>query len=130
VPLNETIGGISTSLDSIPPRLQEAKRGLDTLSLNLDTVTLNMDQIASSTEDISASTNASLQVVEDYQQLANNLREEVESMQTALPGQLRLVFLGAALLLIWLGISQIGLLVQGLDLIERARKALIPPGIE
>jgi hypothetical protein len=39
-----------------------------------------------------------------------------------LPGWLSVIRLGISLMLIWLGIAQIGLLTQGWELIQRSRK--------
>jgi chromosome segregation ATPase len=130
VPLNETLGDISDSLNAIPRSLREAKRGLDTADKNLDTITLDLASVSQSTDQMGISIADGLLVIDEYQTLVSNAQNRVKDIQQRLPGQLRLATLAAALLFIWLAIAQIGLLTQGAELIARARKPLKQPGIE
>lgn len=123
IPLNETLAGISDSLDPIPGSLRKAKIGLDAASTNLETMNTDLDEVVESTNAISASTVESRRVINEYQTLVSGVRTRVSTMQTNLPGQLRLATLAAAFFFIWLGLAQIGLLIQGLELRSRGRKS-------
>jgi len=123
VPLNETLAGISDSLDPIPGSLRQAKRGLDTAKTNLDTINTDLDVVVESTGEISTSTAEAQRVVSEYQTLVTSIQKRVEKMQKQLPGQVRLATLAAAIFLIWLGLAQIGLLTQGMEILSRAKNS-------
>ncbi|MHB0965053.1 MAG: hypothetical protein ACYC36_01245 [Bellilinea sp.] len=130
VPLNETIGEISDSLDAIPRSLRDAKSGLDIADRNLTTITSDLGNIAQNTDQIDLSIADALLVIDEYQTLVADMQKRVKDFRQELPGQLRLATLAAALLLIWLAITQIGLLAQGAEFMARRRKPLKQPGIE
>jgi len=130
VPLNETLASISDSLDPIPGSLRKAKIGLDTASTNLETINTDLDGVVQSTSAISASTVESQRVINEYQTLVSGIQTRVETLQTNLPGQLRLATLAAVFFFIWLGLAQIGLLTQGLELRSRGRKSNHPANID
>ncbi len=130
VPLNETIGEISDSLDAIPRSLRDAKSGLDIADRNLTTITSDLGNIAQNTDQIDLSIADALLVIDEYQTLVSDMQKRVKDFRQELPGQLRLATLAAALLLIWLAIAQIGLLAQGAEFMARGRKPLKQPGIE
>ena len=130
VPLNETLGDISDSLDAIPRSLRDAKSGLDTADKNLATITSDLGNVAQSTDQIDHSIADALLVIDEYQTLVADMQKRTKDLRQELPGQLRLATLAAALLLIWLAITQIGLLAQGAEFMARGRKPLKQPGIE
>ncbi len=130
VPLSETIGEISDSLDAIPRSLRDAKSGLDIADRNLTTITSDLGNIAQNTDQIDLSIADALLVIDEYQTLVADMQKRVKDFRQELPGQLRLATLAAALLLIWLAIAQIGLLAQGAEFMTRGRKPLKQPGIE
>lgn len=123
VPLNETLAGISDSLDPIPGSLRQAKRGLDTAKTNMDSINTDLDVVVESTGAISTSTAEAQRVVSEYQTLVTSIQTRVEKMQKQLPGQVRLATLAAAIFLIWLGLAQIGLLTQGMEILSRAKNS-------
>ncbi|MHB8112033.1 MAG: hypothetical protein ACYDHA_01055 [Bellilinea sp.] len=130
VPLNETLGEISDSLNAIPRSLRDAKSGLDIADKNLTMITSDLGDIAQSTDQIGLSIADALLVIDEYQTLVADMQKRAKDFRQELPGQLRLATLAAALLLIWLAITQIGLLAQGAEFMARGRKPLKQPGIE
>ncbi|OGN82463.1 MAG: hypothetical protein A2X24_02210 [Chloroflexi bacterium GWB2_54_36] len=130
VPLNETLGEISDSLNAIPRSLRDAKSGLDIADKNLTMITSDLGDIAQSTDQIGLSIADALLVIDEYQTLVADMQKRAKDFRQELPGQLRLATLAAALLLIWLAITQIGLLAQGVEFLARGRKPLKQPGIE
>ena len=130
VPLNETLGDISDSLDAIPRSLRDAKSGLDTADRNLATITSDLGNVTQSTDQIDLSIADALLVIDEYQTLVADMQKRTKDLRQELPGQLRLATLAAALLLIWLAIAQVGLLAQGVEFLTRGRKPLKQPGIE
>jgi len=122
IPLNETLGDISDSLNGIPASLKTAQRSLDRASKNMGTVNLELDNITASTDEIRASSEDAQLVISDYQDLVSRLQTRVDEMQTSLPRSLRWLTLAFVLLLVWLGLAQIGLLVQGCQLLTQSRQ--------
>lgn len=121
MPLNETISGISDSLDAIPPSLINAQKSLDQAIGNLDTISLELSSITRSTTQIRLSTVEAKEVVVGYQEMVSGLQEDVDRMKAGLPARIRWATLAAALFLIWLGLAQLGLLTQGLELVRRGQ---------
>jgi hypothetical protein len=76
-------------------------------------------------DDIGASMADAESVLAKYQEIVGELRGEVAKVRRDLPGWLSALRLGISLVLLWLGIAQIGLLTQGWELIQRSRAA--PP---
>ena len=60
-------------------------------------------------------------VVVQYQDIVGDMQGLVVSVKQGLPQWLRWLRLGLSLVLLWLGIAQIGLLTQGWELIARSR---------
>lgn len=121
VPLNETIADVSDSLNGIPTSLKNAQKSLDLAIKNLDTINAELGNITESTTQIQSSTGEAKKVIEDYQVMVSDLQDDVDRMQTDLPRTMRWVTLAAALFLIWLGLAQIGLLTQGMELVKRGK---------
>lgn len=123
VPLNETIGGVSDSLDEIPGNLEDAQKGLDLTIATMDSVNLELGSIAESTAQIRDSTGDTLLVIEDYQIMVDDLQKDLEGVQISLPRTLRMATAAAVAFLIWLGLAQIGFLLQGVELMHRGKIA-------
>ena len=122
VPLNETIGSISKSLDQVPLDLADAETSLATTSGNLVSISDEIGKVADGIGEMETSTRDALQVVTDYQAMVTGLQTKVDHAEQSLPNWLRTARWMASILLLWLIIAQIGLLLQGLELI-RAQKA-------
>lgn len=120
-PLHETLGDISDSLDSVPLSLKNAQKGIDEVTDNLDTIAQDLGNAADSTALAGDSTAGALQVIEDYQTMVSGLQMDVEQMQETLTVRLRWLTALAILLLVWLGLTQVGLLMQGLALLQTGK---------
>ncbi|HMQ32683.1 MAG TPA: hypothetical protein PKD53_18270 [Chloroflexaceae bacterium] len=119
VPLDVAIGRVSASLGELPPSLAEVSSGLNTASANIATVASELEEVAAGLDAIATSVGDAAMVVEQYQQIVADLRAEVAAMQATAPGWLAAARVGMTLLLIWLGLAQIGLLTQGWELLGR-----------
>lgn len=117
--LSAGIEKVAASLEEIPLSLGEAERGLavanDSLSglqRDISAIEDSMTQIATNLEDARA-------VVADYQRIVVEMQGVVTNVRDNLPEWLRWVRFGLSLVLIWLGIAQLGLLTQGWELVMR-----------
>lgn len=122
VPLNETIGNISESLDEIPLGLADAETSLSTTSGNMVSISDEIGKVADGIGDMETSTRDALQVVTDYQLMVTDLQTKVDHAEQSLPNWLRTARWIASILLVWLIIAQIGLMMQGWELL-RAKRA-------
>jgi hypothetical protein len=119
VPLHTGIAQISDSLDSLPAAFTEMERGLDTTSNNLARIKTDVAWLSGSIGQIDTSLADAQSVVEQYQNVVVSLRAELASTRETLPRWLRWLRWGISLILVWLGIAQLGLLSQGLELVRR-----------
>ena len=81
-----------------------------------------------SVSEISASLENARTVLVEYQAVVADLQSLVTRTRQGLPQWLWWLRIGLSLILAWLGLAQIGLLTQGLELIGRSRKS--PPAAE
>lgn len=122
VPLHQGLEEIATSLDGIPDSLGTVQEGLVTASSDLKGFGDDLDLMASNIGQIATSVESAQSVLVQYQDVVRGLQDLVASVQEALPKWLLWLRLGLSLVLIWLGIAQIGLLTQGWELIGRSEE--------
>lgn len=122
VPLNVAIGQVSDSLNSLPPSLATVEDGLRDARGNLGIINSNVGDLATGVSQIGTSVGDAQLVVGQYQTLVSDLRREVARVRLAAPRWLNAASWGVTLALIWLALAQIGLLTQGWELVQRARK--------
>lgn len=122
-PLNETIAEVSASLDGIPAALVKAREGLVRTARNLRRIENNLASVTGGITEIGVGLEDAQSVIVDYQDVVKDLKNKVEVVGDRLPGWLSAARWSLSLVLIWLGIAQIGLLTQGLELIRRGRIA-------
>jgi hypothetical protein len=121
VPLHQGLEEIATSLDGIPDALGTVQDGLITASGDLKGFGDDLHLMAGNIGEIATSVESAQSVLVQYQDVVSGLQDLVASVQEALPTWLFWLRLGLSLLLIWLGIAQLGLLTQGWELVGRSR---------
>ena len=121
---------VSSSLNDVPASLEAAEVGLSETSGSLVQVKDDFDVMAASIGEISTSLDSAQSVLDQYQGVVGGLQDQLGSLRRSLPKWLHLARLGLSLILIWLGIAQIGLMTQGWDLIDRSRRRRGPAGPE
>jgi hypothetical protein len=135
VPLGQALQEVSDSLDAIPESLSSMETALADTADNLVTIERQLDDIALGVAGVSASLASAQDVVGQYTQVVASMQQQLSAARTILPRQLELVAWFVTVLLIWLGLSQLGLLVQGFDLLgvdwlRRSPQALEPAPVE
>jgi methyl-accepting chemotaxis protein len=121
VPLHQGLEEIATTLDGIPEALGSVQDGLVAASGDLQGFGDDLHLMAGNIGEIATSVESAQSVLVQYQDVVAGLQDLVASVQEALPTWLFWLRLGLSLVLIWLGIAQIGLLTQGWELIGRSR---------
>ena len=120
-PLFQGFEEMADSLNRIPESLSEAQEGLESTVGNIEQVEGDFTSMARNVGEIATDLEDAQSVIVQYQEIVSDVQGTISSAQESLPGWLRTLRWGLSLLLVWLGIAQIGLLTQGWELIERSR---------
>jgi hypothetical protein len=121
VPLHQGLAGVASSLDGIPESLSSAQESLSLTKEGLQGAEVDFAEMAKNIGSIATDLEEADSVLAQYQETVVDLQEQVSWAQQSLPQWLHTARLGLSLMLIWLGIAQIGLVTQGWELIERSR---------
>jgi len=118
VSLTEGFAGINESLDTIPGTLAELDDSLEAAQQNLDDLQTALSQVATpliESEVVLAEAQTS---VEAYSSMIDQLTQEVSDLRAVFPAWIRTGVLALCFLLVWLAVSQIGLLWQGWEMVS------------
>jgi len=118
-PLHEAIADVSISLGEIPATMIEMEESLSEATGNLDVIQKDLIFMADSVGEIDKSINEFNYVIEQYIELINGLKLQLENLETNFPTYWNWLASGVTIFLIWMAIAQLGLLTQGLELFRR-----------
>lgn len=118
-PLQKSILEVSASLEKIPPSLGEMQEGLMETSKDLLTIQADLEKLAGSLNETGEKMAEAKQVMSEYRRMVNDAGNQLVHLEQALPGVIRAIAWAATGLFIWLLISQIGLLIQGIHLLKQ-----------
>jgi septal ring factor EnvC (AmiA/AmiB activator) len=121
VPLNEAIAEVSEGLADVPGDLAAVSAGLDTSEESLSGLAADLGEVSAGLDAIGANVSQAALVVDQYQEIVAGLQADVAATARAAPGWITATRWALALGLIWLGLSQIALLIQGWGMLEQAR---------
>ncbi len=121
VPLHVGLEKVITSLDEIPDSLGAAQEDLTSSSEKLDAMQDDFTAMADNIGQIATSLESAQAVLTEYRDIVTDLQEQVSSVRQGLPVGLRWLGIVFTFVLVWLGIAQIGPLIQGWELIQRSR---------
>jgi len=119
VSLTEGFAGINESLDTLPETLAELDESLSAAQENLDGVQTSVAQLPAPLEETGAVLDEAQASLESYSSLIEELTQKVSNLQRSLPNWTRAAVLATYFLLIWLSVSQIGLLWQGWEMVTQ-----------
>lgn len=121
VPLNVALAQVSISMRNIPGSLATMQASLNTASQNLTTIQAEITLMASDINSIQASLENAKAVVEQYQLVVNDLLARVQNLEKNLPTWINGGYALVTILLLWAGIAQIGLFLQGWSLLRAGK---------
>jgi methyl-accepting chemotaxis protein len=132
VPFHESLQDVASNIQDIPGKLEAAQQGITDAIDNLETIKEDVTTIADPIGRIGTSLGETQGVLANYQGIVGDLQQQVTNLQNNVSTWLNWLKWGVWLILIWLGIAQIGLFTQGLELIGRGRAlgataAALPP---
>lgn len=121
VPLHVGLERVITSLDEIPDSLGAAQEDITSSSGNLEEMHGEVTTMAENIAQIATSLESAQSVLAEYRDIVTDLQEQVSSVRQGLPVWLRWLGIAFSFVLVWLGIAQIGPMMQGWELIQRSR---------
>jgi hypothetical protein len=126
MPLEDSVANVSRSLDPLPGAFTKIQRDLKVSSADVATVKTEMEVLARQVDAIQTSLQNARQVVSEYRGILDDVQARYNAFEKDLPAAINIVYLVLTLVLLWMLITQAGLLIQGLMLLE-AVKVTGPP---
>jgi uncharacterized protein YoxC len=115
-PLGKALGDVSASLDDVPTTLKSMDGSLTAARTNLGSIESQFTAISADINKIGDSLDTAKKVTTQYQDMVASLQEKVTQTRENLPVTLALVGSILTILFVWLGLTQIGLMMQGLEM--------------
>jgi methyl-accepting chemotaxis protein len=116
LPLQESVAKVNQSMDPLPDSLKKIRRDLDVSSANVATVQAEIAALATQVEDIQTSIKDARQVVVEYQRILSTVQARYDTFEKRLPVRIDTVYFGLTAVLIWMFITQLGMLLHGIEL--------------
>ncbi|MCK5430014.1 MAG: hypothetical protein KAI94_11115 [Anaerolineales bacterium] len=113
VPLHEALSEVSDGLNDIPESLGTMENSLTTTYDNLEVMQAEISLIAEDIGAINEGLEEGKKVIEQYQELIADMQTRIDRLQSRLPSLVNMLAWVLTFILVWLGITQIGLLGQG-----------------
>ena len=119
LPLNVALGQVSDSLDPITASLEGVQDSLQTTNENLLTLEEQIISLQTSISTINDNLAMAQQVVDDFQAQTAVQKELLESAQVAAPRWINIAVWLITFLILWIAITQLGMLMQGFEVFSR-----------
>ncbi len=115
--LSQALADVSASLDPISESLSSLQTPLADTRANLAAFEAQFAAVAGDVEQISLSLAEARGITEQYQQVITALQRQLDLARASLPRQLDRVAWFLTILLAWLSIAQLGLMMQGFEML-------------
>jgi methyl-accepting chemotaxis protein len=116
LPLQDSVAKVNQSLDSLPGSLKTISRDLDVSSANIATVKVEVTDLAAQVDSIQASLKDASSVTVEYRRILSNVQSRYDAFERRLPGTINTIYFGLTGVLVWILITQLGLLLHGIKL--------------
>jgi len=123
VPLHTALAQVSTSLNTLKPSLATINTSLVDGKTNMGVVEIELTNISETTQGISSTLGNAQAVIDQYKVVTTQLKTNVEAAQRAVPTWIMAITWILSFVLGWLLIAQLGLGIQGLDLVRSRPEA-------
>ena len=117
VPLSESLNQISNSLDSIIPSMKDIQSNLSSTKENISQIDINLSNISKDAFKIQQNLSDAQNTVQKYQQHMDEIESRINTAVDSTPVWVNRIASGLIFVLLWLGFAQIGLLMQGINII-------------
>ena len=123
VPLHTALAQVSTSLNPLKPSLATINTSLADGKTNLAVMEVELTKISETTQGINSTLGDAHTVIDQYQAVTAQLMTNVETAQREAQTWLMAITWILSFVLAWLLIAQLGLGMQGLDILRGRREA-------
>ena len=123
VPLHTALAQVSTSLDSLLPSLAAINTSLADSQTNLGVMDVELTKISATTHGISSTLASAQTIIDQYKATTSQLKANVETAQRQASAWILAIAWIMSVVLGWLLIVQLGLILQGSDLVRGRRDA-------
>lgn len=121
MPLEASIGEVSSGLESVPNSLLEVQTGLNQTARNFELMKNDLDDLIETIDEVETGLLGAEAVMSDYQEIISRAQDRLQDARSATPNILRMLLWGGTTFFVWLLIAQLGLLIHGLDLLLHER---------
>jgi hypothetical protein len=125
VPLDVALGEVVTSLDPLPESLSAMEKTLNTSRGNLIMIEAEFNIMARHINDINTGISDARTVIRQYQGVVSTLQQRITTLRTNLPTWMNMATWFITIGLVWLALTQLGLLAQGLEMVARRDETII-----
>ncbi len=117
VPLADTLGEVAASLDPIPQSFTAMEDSMKSSKGNVIMLSAQINIIADNVSELSTNLANAQQVLEQYHLVIDTVQNKVAIALENLPLFLNGVAILVTIILVWLGLTQVGLLYQGFEMV-------------
>ena len=116
IPLHTALENVSLSLDDLPDALVDIEAGLNTTSRNTTVIAADLLVMVERVELLDENLQETQSVVAEYQDIVGELQDRVEKLQDNIGPWIDQAAVVTTGVLIWLAVTQLGLMSQGIYL--------------
>ena len=128
--LSDSIQKVSQSLDGLPDTLTGLQTNLNHTATDMQAVQDQFTSLSINLQHIEANVQSAQEVVKQYQEQVSSLKVSVANLRSGLPLWILVGQVIATLFLVWLAVAQIGLILQGRQLMRSVAVVVNNPEIE
>jgi hypothetical protein len=122
VPLHTALAQVSTSLNTLKPSLTTIRTSLVDGKTNLGILELELNNISATIKELRTTLEDAQTVIDQYTTVTKQFKMKVEAMQRKTPAWITTISLILSFVLVWLIIVQLGLGMQGLEILQGRRE--------
>jgi hypothetical protein len=122
VPLHTALAQVSTSLNTITPSLVTINTSLADGKTNLGVVEVELNKISGTAQGINVTLGSAQTEIDQYDAVTTQLKANVEAAQLGVQTWMNTITWILSFMFVWLLVIQLGLGVQGLDLMRGHRE--------
>jgi len=123
VPLHTALAQVSSSLDTLIPSLTAINTSLADGKTNLNVMDVELTKISETTQGMNSTLASAQTVIDQYKAATTQLKANVETAQRGAQTWIMAIAVILSFVLSWVLISQLGLVLQGFDLVRGRRDA-------
>jgi len=116
VPLSEALKKVATELSPLPGTFEGMQDDVVQVKGDMGLFQAQLDDAHKDIAQIQGSVSSAKEVTVKYQQMINDISERLKALRDKTPRGLNLLAWGLSIFLAWFGLSQLGLFVQGINL--------------